>query len=67
MQGTVKSIKDRGKGYIFVADEDGIDYFCHKSACGRSVNFHALREGDKVTFETEEGSKGPRARDLELA
>lgn len=66
MEGTVKSVRDRGKGFIFVCDEDGIDYFCHKSAVGRGVNFQALREGDKVRFEPAEGSKGPRATDLEL-
>lgn len=67
MEGTVKSTRDKGKGFIFVCDAEGTDYFCHKSSCARGVNFQALQEGDKVRFEPEEGAKGPRATELELA
>lgn len=49
------------KGFGFVADERGREYFFHQSAC---QSFRDLREGQPVTFEPGEGPKGPRAEDI---
>lgn len=48
------------KGFGFVRSDDGKEYFFHRSALSNGY-FDDLKEGQKVTFETEESSKGPRA------
>ncbi len=55
MTGTIKSLKDRGFGFIS-ADGLGSDLFFHSNALV-GVRFEELREGDSVTFETEKVSK----------
>lgn len=57
--GTVKWFNER-KGYGFIEQEDGTDVFVHFSAIN-SDGFKTLNEGDRVTFEVEQGQKGPSA------
>ncbi|UCG78121.1 MAG: cold-shock protein [Nitrospirota bacterium] len=57
--GTVKWFND-AKGYGFITSEDGQDVFVHFSSI-QSDGFRSLAEGDSVSFETEEGPKGPKA------
>jgi len=52
------------KGFGFVADGSGQEYFFHQSACAA---FDTLREGEAVTFETSQGPKGPRAENVKRA
>ena len=59
MQGTIKRLMDQGYGFI-ASDEVEKDLFFHSSALN-GVEFNDLREGDKVTFETEETDKGLNA------
>ena len=60
--GTIKRLaNDRGFG--FVAAEDGTEYFFHQSACN-GVQFDEHREGQAVTFDAGEGTKGPRAENV---
>ena len=58
MNGTVKWFND-GKGYGFIAnDEGGDDIFVHFSAIQAEPGvFRTLKEGQKVTFETEPDPK----------
>ena len=57
--GIVKWFNDR-KGYGFIEQEDGPDVFVHHSGI-TGDGFKSLREGDRVTFDIEQGQKGPAA------
>lgn len=59
MNGTVKWFND-SKGYGFISREDGDDVFVHHSSIA-GEGFKSLTEGDEVTFEIEQGEKGPSA------
>ena len=58
-EGTVKWFNE-SKGFGFIASEDGSDVFVHYSSI-QSNGFKSLVEGDKVSFDTEKGHKGPKA------
>ncbi len=58
-EGTVKWFSEK-KGYGFIEQEDGPDVFVHFSGIVGD-GFKSLREGDRVTFEIEQGQKGPSA------
>ncbi|OQY02233.1 MAG: cold-shock protein [Desulfobacteraceae bacterium 4572_130] len=57
--GIVKWFND-SKGFGFIEQENGPDVFVHYTGVNSS-GFKSLNEGDRVTFEIEEGSKGPAA------
>ncbi len=59
INGTVKWFNE-SKGYGFISREDGSDVFVHYSSIDGG-GFKTLLEGDSVSFEIEDGSKGPKA------
>jgi CspA family cold shock protein len=59
--GTVKWFND-DKGFGFITPDDGAgkDLFVHHSSIGGS-GFKSLDEGQKVSYDEEQGAKGPAA------
>lgn len=57
MKGKVKFFNEM-KGFGFIAGEDGKEYFVHTTGLKPGVS---IDKDDSVTFEVEEGNKGPKA------
>lgn len=65
MTGTIARVTDRGFGFI-KPDEGENDLFFHANSLD-GVAFDEIREGDAVTFDIEEGPKGPSAMNVARA
>ncbi len=62
--GTVKWFNS-SKGFGFIEQEDGPDVFVHHTAIN-AEGYKSLNEGDKVTFDIEQGQKGPAAANVSV-
>ena len=62
MLGKVKWFNDK-KGFGFISGEDGNHYFLHFSKINKE-GFKTVSEGEEVTFDVEEGEKGPQATNV---
>ena len=59
--GTVKWFSnDKGFGFI-TPDDQSKDLFVHHSAIAGANGYRSLSEGAKVSYEAEDGPKGPKA------
>ena len=60
--GTIKRlVRDRGFG--FIRDEGGQEWFFHRTSVNEG-RFEELNEGERVSFDEEPSSKGPRAGNI---
>lgn len=62
IEGVVKWFND-SKGFGFIEQQGGDDVFVHHTAINNS-GFRSLNEGDRVSFEVEQGPKGPSAKNV---
>jgi len=62
--GTVKFFNSQ-KGFGFISQDGGNDIFVHFTAI-QSDGYKKLTEGDKVTFNIEQGLKGEQAADVSI-
>ncbi len=60
MTGTIKTLTDRGFGFI-AREGETKDLFFHSNDLS-GVAFNELKVGDAVTFEVVDGDKGPSAK-----
>ena len=58
--GTIKRVVSE-RGFGFIVDADGKEYFFHRDGLAPSVDFNRLVGGESVSFEPESGPKGLRA------
>ena len=61
-EGTVKWFND-AKGFGFIEQDGGDDVFGHHTAIN-ATGFKSLEEGARVTFDVEQGPKGPAAANV---
>lgn len=60
-KGVVKFFKE-DKGFGFIKSESGNEIFVHISGTNEKI-----RENDQVTFDVQEGKKGPNAVNVSIA
>ena len=65
MQGVIKTLTDKGFGFISREGETKDLFFHSKELVG--VTFEELKVGDVVTFEVIDTQKGPAATNVSLA
>ena len=62
-EGKVKWFNEK-KGFGFIEQDGGSDLFVHHTSI-TGEGFKTLSEGQRVSFEVEETSKGPRAKNVQ--
>ncbi|MCA9383906.1 cold shock domain-containing protein [Candidatus Dojkabacteria bacterium] len=63
--GTVKTVTDKGFGFI-TTDSSDRDIFFHENSLEGELATRKLKVGDKVTFEVEQTEKGLNAINISL-
>lgn len=66
MTGKIARLTDRGFGFI-TPDNGEKDVFFHARSLAEGVIYDDLKEGDAVTFDVENGPKGPAAANVQRA
>lgn len=56
---------NENKGFGFIEQENGPDVFVHHTGIDAS-GFRTLNEGDQVSFDIEDGQKGPAAVNVKV-
>ena len=65
MEGTIKTLTEKGFGFI-TREGEAKDLFFHSNDLN-GVSYNELKVGDAVTFDIEEGQKGPAAKNVTRA
>lgn len=65
MTGTIKTLTDKGFGFISAEGQEK-EIFFHSSALV-GVTYDQLAVGNTVSFDTEDSPKGPRAVNVQVA
>ena len=65
MTGTIKTLTERGFGFI-AREGEAKDLFFHQNDLN-GVSYSELKVGDAVSFDVEEGPKGPSAKNVARA
>ncbi len=65
MTGTIKTLTDRGFGFITLEGQEKDLFFHSKDLQG--VEFDSLKVGDSLSFDVVEGEKGPSAKNVTRA
>lgn len=64
-RGTIKTLKTE-KGFGFIKPNDGsTDVFFHATGLSKDLSFDDLVVGDAVSYDTERGDKGIRAKGVQ--
>lgn len=66
MEGVIKTLA-RDRGFGFIRDKSGTEWFFHSSSVKSAGGFENLTEQDPVTFDEGESRKGPRAENVRRA
>jgi CspA family cold shock protein len=67
MKGKIARLTDRGFGFITPEEGGGKDLFFHARSLVSGLMYDSLKEGDIVTYDVEDGEKGPAAVNVKLA
>lgn len=62
MEGTIKTLTEKGFGFITVDGEEK-DLFFHRNEL-KDVTYEELKVGDRVSFEKTDSEKGPNATNV---
>jgi CspA family cold shock protein len=65
LNGTVKWF-NAGKGFGFIARDNGNDVFVHFTAILDTGGYRELQEGQRVEFTIEDSPKGPKAANVRV-
>jgi len=65
LTGTVKWF-NAGKGFGFIARDNGNDVFVHFTAILDTGGYRELQEGQRVEFSIEDSPKGPKAANVRV-
>ena len=64
-KGVVKEYNPE-KGFGFITDQDGEDYFVHESGLREHLKGKGLRAGQTVSFDVDFGMRGDKAINVRL-
>jgi CspA family cold shock protein len=64
MEGTIKTLTEKGFGFISIEGEEK-DLFFHSNEL-KGITYNELKVGDKVSFEKADSPKGPNAINVSL-
>jgi len=65
MTGKIARLTDRGFGFITPDEGGDKDVFFHARSLVEGLLYDELKEGDAVTFDLENGPKGPAAANIQ--